>query len=463
MLFTSISFLYYFLPIVLLGYFIVPNKIKNYWLLISSLIFYLYGDSKYLLLMISEIFICYIGGLVLEKHKNKYLLALFLIIHLGLLGYFKYIDFLIRSINNIFNSNLKLLNVLLPIGISFYTFQIISYLIDVYRGKIKAQDNFFNLATYVSLFPQLIAGPIVRYEDVVKNLEQKNISLENIANGIQRFIVGLGKKVLIANVLGSFCTSYLNSPDKTVLFSIFYAICYSMQVFFDFAGYSDMAIGLGKILGFNFLENFNYPFISKSITEFWQRWHISLGSWFRDYVYIPLGGSRVNKYKLIRNILVVWALTGLWHGAAWNFIIWGLYFGVILLIEKLVLKKYLDKMPNILKHLYVLLIVGLSFVIFGSDNITRAFDILKNIGGLNGLPFYNKITGYYLRNYIIIIILGILFSTPIIKNIIERLKKKDSIRKIINLGEIVLILIIFLLVTSSLIDNSYNPFLYFRF
>ena len=410
MLFTSISFLYYFLPIVLLGYFIVPNKIKNYWLLISSLIFYLYGDSKYLLLMISEIFICYIGGLVLEKHKNKYLLALFLIIHLGLLGYFKYIDFLIRSINNIFNSNLKLLNVLLPIGISFYTFQIISYLIDVYRGKIKAQDNFFNLATYVSLFPQLIAGPIVRYEDINDNLEKKEISLENVAVGIKRF-----------------------------------------------------TIGLGKILGFNFLENFNYPFISKSITEFWQRWHISLGSWFRDYVYIPLGGSRVNKYKLIRNILVVWILTGLWHGAAWNFIIWGLYFGIILLIEKLVLKKYLDKMPNILKHLYVLIIVGLSFVIFGADNMTRAFDILKNIVGLNGLPFYNKITGYYLRNYIIIIILGILFSTPIIKNIIERIKKKDSIKKIINLGEIVLILIILLLVTSSLIDNSYNPFLYFRF
>lgn len=281
--------------------------------------------------------------------------------------------------------------------------------------------------------------------------------------GIKRFTIGLGKKVLIANVLGSFCTSYLNSPDKSVVFSFFYMLCYTMQVFFDFAGYSDMAIGLGKILGFNFLENFNYPFISKSITEFWQRWHISLGSWFRDYVYIPLGGSRVNKYKLIRNILVVWTLTGLWHGAAWNFIIWGLYFGIILLIEKLVLKKYLDKMPNILKHLYVLLIVGLSFVIFGSDNMTRAFDILKNIVGLNGLPFYNKITGYYLRNYIIIIILGILFSTPIIKNIIERLKKKDSIKKIINLGEIVLILIIFLLVTSSLIDNSYNPFLYFRF
>ena len=463
MLFTSISFLYYFLPIVLLGYFIVPNKIKNYWLLISSLIFYLYGDSKYLLLMISEIFICYIGGLVLEKHKNKYLLALFLVIHLGLLGYFKYIDFLIRSINNIFNSNLKLLNVLLPIGISFYTFQIISYLIDVYRGKIKAQDNFFNLATYVSLFPQLIAGPIVRYEDINDNLIKKDISLENVAMGIKRFTIGLGKKVLIANVLGSFCTSYLNSPDKSVVFSFFYMLCYAMQVFFDFAGYSDMAIGLGKILGFNFLENFNYPFISKSITEFWQRWHISLGSWFRDYVYIPLGGSRVNKYKLIRNILVVWTLTGLWHGAAWNFIIWGLYFGIILLIEKLVLKKYLDKMPNILKHLYVLLIVGLSFVIFGADNMTRAFDILKNIVGLNGLPFYNKITGYYLRNYIIIIILGILFSTPIIKNIIERLKKKDSIKKIINLGEIVLILIIFLLVTSSLIDNSYNPFLYFRF
>ena len=463
MLFTSISFLYYFLPIILLIYFIVPNNIKNYWLLISSLVFYLYGDSKYLILMILEILICYIGGLILEKQHNKYILWLFLAIHLGLLGYFKYIDFLISSLNGLLASNFKLLNVVLPIGISFYTFQIISYLIDVYQKKIKAQHNFFKLATYISLFPQLIAGPIVRYEDINKNLDKKDISLINISYGIKRFIIGLGKKVLIANMLGSFCTSYLNSPDKSVLFSIFYVISYTMQVFFDFAGYSDMAIGLGKILGFNFLENFDYPFISTSITEFWRRWHISLGSWFRDYVYIPLGGSKGGTLKLIRNILIVWSLTGLWHGASWNFVVWGLYFGIILLLEKLWLKKYIDKLPTFFKNLYVLIIVGISFVIFGTNSLTEGITILKNVFGFNGLAFNNLVTKYYLKSYALVIISGIILSTPILKKGIERLKSKSIGKKIINILEPLCLVIILLIVTSCLIDNSYNPFLYFRF
>lgn len=463
MLFTSISFLYYFLPIILLIYFIVPNNIKNYWLLISSLVFYLYGDSKYLILMILEILICYIGGLILEKQHNKYILWLFLAIHLGLLGYFKYIDFLISSLNGLLASNFKLLNVVLPIGISFYTFQIISYLIDVYQKKIKAQHNFFKLATYISLFPQLIAGPIVRYEDINKNLDKKDISLINISYGIKRFIIGLGKKVLIANMLGSFCTSYLNSPDKSVLFSIFYVISYTMQVFFDFAGYSDMAIGLGKILGFNFLENFDYPFISTSITEFWRRWHISLGSWFRDYVYIPLGGSKGGTLKLIRNILIVWSLTGLWHGASWNFVVWGLYFGIILLLEKLWLKKYIDKLPTFFKNLYVLIIVGISFVIFGTNSLTEGITILKNVFGFNGLAFNNLVTKYYLKSYALVIISGIILSMPILKKGIERLKSKSIGKKIINILEPLCLVIILLIVTSCLIDNSYNPFLYFRF
>ena len=463
MLFTSISFLYYFLPITLFIYFLTPSKYKNYVLLLSSLIFYLYGDSKYLLLIILEIVIAYLGGRILETKKNPCYLWFFLAIVLGLLGYFKYIDFLFKSLNAIFHTNITLLNVTLPIGISFYTFQIISYLVDVYQDKTKSEKNLLHLATYIALFPQLIAGPIVRYETVKENLNTKDLSLANTASGIKRFILGLGKKVILANSLGLFCTAYLNSPDKSVIFSIMYAICYSLQVFFDFAGYTDMAIGLGHILGFNFPENFDYPFTATSITDFWRRWHMTLGAFFRDYVYIPLGGSRVGKLKLIRNILIVWTLTGLWHGASWNFVFWGLYFGFLLLIEKLILRKCFVKTPRILKHLYVIFTVTMSFVLFGSTNLNEAITTYKNIFFLNNLPLINTATKYYLHSYQIFIILGLILSTPVLKLLIEKLRTKPVLKRIINLLEPIFLLLLLLIVTANLVDNSYNPFLYFRF
>lgn len=463
MLFTSISFLYYFLPITLLIYFLIPNKYKNYILLLSSLIFYLYGDSKYLFLIIFEIIIAYLGGRILETKKNPWYLWLFLAVILGLLGYFKYIDFILISLNNLFHTNIALLNVALPIGISFYTFQIISYLVDVYKDKTKSEKNIFHLATYIALFPQLIAGPIVRYETIKENLNTKDISLSNMASGIKRLILGLGKKVIIANSLGLFCTAYLNSPDKSVIFSIMYAICYSLQVFFDFAGYTDMAIGLGFILGFHFPENFDYPFTALSITDFWRRWHMTLGTFFRDYVYIPLGGSRGGSLKLVRNIIVVWTLTGLWHGAAWNFVFWGLYFGLLLLIEKLIFPKYLTKIPKFLKHFYVIFSVAISFVLFGSATLREALEIYKNIFFLNNLPLINTATKYYLHSYQIFIILGLILSTPVLKVLIEKLKTKPVLKKAINFLEPIFLFLLLIIVTANLVDNSYNPFLYFRF
>ena len=340
MLFTSISFLYYFLPIILFIYFIVPNKMKNVVLFIFSLIFYLYGEPKYIILMLLEILIAYIGARLIEKYKSKDIFIITLIIHISLLVFFKYTDFLILNINSIFKANVPLQNIALPIGISFYTFQIISYVIDVYRGKVKAQKSFLLLGTYVSLFPQLIAGPIVRYETIEEELKTRKHSFENFSYGVRRFIIGLSKKVLIANILGEICT--IN--EATILFYWIKAISYMLQLYFDFSAYSDMAIGLGRMFGFHFLENFNYPYISKTITDFWRRWHISLSSWFKDYIYIPLGGNRNGIIKQLRNIMIVWTLTGVWHGASWNFVVWGLLFGIVLIIEKLFLKKYLDKL-----------------------------------------------------------------------------------------------------------------------
>ena len=332
MLFTSISFLYYFLPIVIVAYFIVPKKLKNLILFIASMLFYFYGEPKYIILMIAEILIAYIGAILINKYKSKALLITVVIIHVGLLTIFKYTDFFIENLNNIFNLKLSLLRIALPIGISFYTFQIISYEVDVFKEKVAVQKNLLKLATYVSLFPQLIAGPIVRYETIDKELSSRKHSFENFAYGARRFTIGLAKKVLIANMLGELCNTFSSTNEKSVLFYWMFGISYMLQVYFDFSAYSDMAIGLGRIFGFHFLENFNYPYISKSITEFWRRWHISLGSWFRDYVYIPLGGSRKGNKILIRNLLIVWALTGIWHGASWNFVIWGLMFGIILII-----------------------------------------------------------------------------------------------------------------------------------
>ena len=462
MVFTSINFLYYFLPTVLILYFIVPKKYKNLLLLISSLLFYFYGEPKYIILMVIEIVLAYFEARLIEKYKSKEIFIFSIFIHVLLLCIFKYTNFLITNINGIFNTNISLLNIVLPIGISFYTFQIISYLVDVYKGKLKAQKNFISLATYVSLFPQLIAGPIVRYETINKELDNRKQTFNDFSSGISRFIIGLSKKVLIANILGELCNIFILSSEKTILFYWIYGISYSLQIYFDFSAYSDMAIGLGRMFGFHFMENFDYPYISKSITEFWRRWHISLSSWFKDYVYIPLGGSREGTFKLIRNILIVWLLTGLWHGSEWTFIIWGTFIGILLVIEKLLLNKYIEKLPSIVRRIYTLFIIMISFIIFSGSNINESFN---NIIGLFNFsnPFINKFTIHYLKDYGLVLIIAIFLSTPILKNTIIKLKENKKINNIINILEIIVLLILLVIVTSYLIDSSYNPFLYFRF
>lgn len=463
MLFTSISFLYYFLPIVIILYFIVPKKFKNFILFLSSIFFYFCGEPIYTFLMIGEIFIAYVGARYLEKHRKKSILVSLIAIHIGALGLFKYSDFTINNINQIFGSKIPLLKLALPIGISFYTFQIISYVVDVYRGKVKAQKSFLKLATYVSLFPQLIAGPIVRYETIEKELDNRTSNFENFAYGVRRFVIGLGKKVLIANMLGELCDVFSTTNEKSVLFYWIFAISYSLQIYFDFSAYSDMAIGLGRMFGFHFLENFNYPYISKSITEFWRRWHMSLSSWFRDYVYIPLGGNRKGTIILVRNIFIVWALTGIWHGANWTFVIWGLMYGIMLIIEKLFLTKHLEKMPSILQRIYVLFTVMISFIIFNANSIGEAWNNIIGLFGANGESLINASTVYYLKSYLVVLVIAIIGSTPLLKNIIEKLKTKTNANKIINLLEPIAMASILIIVTAYLVDNSYNPFLYFRF
>ena len=463
MLFTSISFLYYFLPIVIILYFIVPKKFKNFILFLSSIFFYFCGEPIYTFLMIGEIFIAYVGARYLEKHRKKSILVSLLAIHIGALGLFKYSDFTINNINQIFGSKIPLLKLALPIGISFYTFQIISYVVDVYRGKVKAQKRFLKLATYVSLFPQLIAGPIVRYETIEKELDNRTSNFENFAYGVRRFVIGLGKKVLIANMLGELCDVFSTTNEKSVLFYWIFAISYSLQIYFDFSAYSDMAIGLGRMFGFHFLENFNYPYISKSISEFWRRWHMSLSSWFRDYVYIPLGGNRKGTIILVRNIFIVWALTGIWHGANWTFVIWGLMYGIMLIIEKLFLTKHLEKMPSILQRIYVLFTVMISFIIFNANSIGEAWNNIIGLFGANGESLINASTVYYLKSYLVVLVIAIIGSTPLLKNIIEKLKTKTNANKIINLLEPIAMASILIIVTAYLVDNSYNPFLYFRF
>lgn len=463
MLFTSISFLYYFLPTIIILYFITPKKYRNYILLIFSIIFYMYGEPKYVILMLVEILVAYFGALLIDKYKSKEIFLITIIIHIGLLCVFKYTDLFITTINSIFKSNINLFNIALPIGISFYTFQILSYVIDVYRGKVKVQKNILKLATYVSLFPQLIAGPIVRYETICDELDNRDETIEKFSLGTRRFIIGLAKKVLIANMLGELCTKFSLVDERSVLFYWIFAISYMLQVYFDFSAYSDMAIGLGKMFGFTFLENFNYPFISKSITEFWRRWHISLSSWFKDYVYIPLGGSRKGTLKLVRNILIVWFLTGIWHGAAYNFIIWGLFIGVFLVIEKLWLSKYISKLPKFLRNIYVLFIIMISFILFNAGSINEAFFNIKGLFGLNKEVFINNYTIYYLKSYLIVLIIAIFGATPLFKNIIEKLRKNKTINNLINVLEPIFLIILLLLVTAYLIDSSYNPFLYFRF
>ncbi len=463
MVFSSITFLYYFLPLVLAIYYIVPSKCKNLVLLIASFLFYFFGEPIYVLLMAFSILITYLFGRLIGKFQDtkyaKLFLILAIIISIGLLVYFKYTNFLINNINLWLKHKIDFIYVVLPIGISFYTFQMLSYLIDVYRKQAKVQKNILKLAMYVSLFPQLIAGPIVRYTTIENQLENRTHTMEKFALGVRRFIIGLGKKVLIANVLGKLVNTFLASSEMSIIYYWLYAIAVMLQIYFDFSGYSDMAIGLGKMFGFEFPENFNYPYIAKSITEFWRRWHISLSSWFRDYVYIPLGGNRTSKIKWIRNIMIVWFLTGLWHGAAWNFVIWGMYFGIILIIEKLLLNKYIEKLPKLLSHLYVLIIVMISFIIFNGESTNQ---ILQNIGGLVGIkniPFAMPESIYYLKSYFVVIAIGIIASTPLLKNIINL----EKFKKVVTLLEPVFLICILFISTAYIVDGSFNPFLYFRF
>ena len=465
MLFSSITFLYYFLPCVILLYYITPKKLKNLTLLLSSLVFYAWGEPKYVILMAVGILNGYIAGLLIEKFigtkKSTAVLWISALINIGCLGYFKYADFFIDNINAVTGASIPFLKIALPVGISFYTFQILSYTIDVYRKDVRAQRNFIDLAAYVSMFPQLIAGPIVRYSDVAAQLKERTHSFEKAASGIRIFVIGLGKKVLIANALGELCNAYSADTENSVLFCWMYAIAYSLQIYFDFSGYSDMAVGLGRIFGFELCENFRYPFISQSITEFWRRWHISLGTWFRDYVYIPLGGNRVSKLGHIRNILVVWMLTGFWHGAAWNFVIWGLYFALFLMLEKFFLLSHLKK-SRIIGHIYVLIAVLISFVIFGSDNFDSAMNCLGGMFGFKGFPFASAEQMYYLRSFAVILIIAIIGATPLPKKLAEK-ASGSKCSAVIDIIEPLFLVGITVLSTAYLVDGSFNPFMYFRF
>ena len=466
MLFSSIPFLYYFLPVVLIIYFIVPEKAKNLVLLLSSLFFYGWGESKYVFLMLFIIALGYILGIFIEKYREKSLGKFFLFlavsIDVAVLGYFKYADFFIENFNFVTGLQLPILRIALPIGISFFIFQILSYEIDVYKGTVAAQRNPFLLATYVAMFPQLIAGPIVRYVDVEKQLRERNHNIDLAAGGIRRFMIGLSKKVLIANALGECCAVFKDSSEKSILFFWLYGIGFMLHIYFDFSGYSDMAIGLGKIFGFHFMENFNYPYISESITEFWRRWHISLGSWFRDYVYIPLGGNRVSRPRWMFNIIAVWFLTGFWHGAAWNFIVWGLYFVVFLVLEKLWLGKYIKKVKA-LNHIYVLFFVMISFMIFDAGSLTEAGQNIAGLFGIGTNSFASMESIYCLKNYLIIFLVAIVGATPLPKRIYERVMEKQAGGKIISVAEPVVMIGVLLVITAFLVDGSFNPFLYFRF
>lgn len=465
MLFSSIPFLFYFLPLVLAVYFMVPWKLKNTVLLLASLIFYGWGEPRYVFLMIASILLFYGCGLAIEKAKTKpwkkAWLTVSVVVSVALLCVFKYADFFITNFNAVTGLSVPLLKLALPIGISFYTFQCLSYTIDVCRGNVDAQKNPINFGAYVALFPQLIAGPIVRYIDVARELNHREHSMEKFVEGLRRFIFGLAKKILIANQLGELTNIFRLSGEKSVVFYWMYAIAFALHIYFDFSGYSDMAIGLGKIFGFNFIENFNYPYMSKSIGEFWRRWHMSLGSWFRDYIYIPLGGNRVSKGRWLFNTLVVWMLTGFWHGAAWNFILWGLLYALFLLIEKFV--PAIKKLPDVLKRAYTLLIVVLGFVLFNAADIAQAGQDVAGMFGFAGVPFCNTETLYYLGSFGFLFVLSLIGATPMVKNVATKLAVHKKTETIIAIVEPIVLLMLLAVCSAYLVDGSFNPFLYFRF
>ena len=470
MVFSSILFITRFLPLVLAIYFIVPKRIRNLVLFLSSILFYAWGEPVYILLMCFTITVDYVFGIIIDKqisagkkNKAKVSLVAAVAINLLLLGYFKYANFTIDTINSLTGAGIAAIKLALPIGISFYTFQSLSYVIDVYRGDTKVQKNILDFGTYVTLFPQLIAGPIVRYRTVAEEMQGRVENRADFARGISRFIFGLGKKVLLANNAGLLWDSVnaLTASEMSVGSFWLGILAYTFQIYFDFSGYSDMAIGMGLMFGFHFDENFNYPYIAKSITEFWRRWHISLSTWFKEYVYIPLGGNRAGLAKQIRNIVIVWMLTGFWHGASWNFVAWGLYYGAILIIEKVFLLKIVEKMPKFVRHIYTMFFVIIGWVLFSFDSFKRGAEFIAGMFGLGGYSVINKEFIYLLLNNLVLLVILVIGSTDIPKKCMERLAAKNNngfrVLGIIGLETILAICV------AYLVASTYNPFLYFRF
>ncbi len=470
MVFSSLNFLFIFLPVLLPVYFLFAARgkrgVSNIILLIFSLFFYAYSTPKFIFIILASVLINCFSALIIDRADRKGLfLAICLVLNLGILGYFKYTGFVIKNINEIFGMGINIPEIVLPVGISFFTFQGLSYVIDVYRNDARVQKNPLNVALYISLFPQLIAGPIVRYTTVEKELTKRSESFDKAADGLCRFCFGLGKKVIIANNIGAVAAEIMsiNYSLHSVLLTWLGVIAYTLQIYFDFSGYSDMAIGLGKVFGFNFPENFNYPYISKSITEFWRRWHISLSAWFRDYVYIPLGGNRVGLLKQIRNIMVVWLLTGLWHGAAWNFIFWGLYFGVLLLLEKFVYGKALEGMPSIIKHIYALIFIITGWGIFSAAGLGDMVNTLKDMFLLNNIPLISNEAIYYIIEYKAEFIIAIIASLPV-KNIFLAFESNaEGYEWAFLICKRLFALAVLVLSVVYLVNSSFNPFIYFRF
>ena len=460
MVFSSFVFLLVFLPLILLLYYISPDRIKNLVLLLGSLLFYAWGEPVYVLIMLFSTVFDYTNGRLISYFKagnrNPWAKAVLIVDicgNLGILGFFKYADFFIGTVNSLTGAGIGLLQIALPIGISFYTFQTMSYTIDVYRGQVPPQRNILDFATYVTLFPQLIAGPIVQYKTVAHELGKRRVGLEDFSEGVYRFSKGLAKKVLLANQIGSLWDTISSMQELTVATAWLGAIAYSFQIYFDFSGYSDMAIGLGRMFGFHFLENFDFPYVSKSITEFWRRWHISLGSWFREYVYIPLGGNRKGKLRQVMNLLIVWMLTGLWHGASWNFVLWGLYYGLLLILEKLFLSKIMERLSGVLKHIYSLFLILLGWMIFAQTDMSRLGVYLKAMFGV-GVELVNSDFWYFLSCNGVLLVILVLCSMNVWKRIPQ---------KMLGVCKPVLMVLFMALSFAFLVGDSYNPFLYFRF
>ena len=467
MVFSSVSFLYFFLPLLFIIYFSVPVKYKNAVLFGFSLLFYFYGEPVYTVLLLFSSLSGYVHGLLIGRYRGEVLGKVFLIssiaLSLGALGFFKYSDFFIENVNALFEADIRLLGLVLPLGISFYTFQILSYTIDVYRGEVGVQRNALDFFMYVALFPQLIAGPIVRYEQIEDQLRGRTHSFENTYKGVRLFIFGIAKKVLIANTLAEIGMHFQNAGSQTVLFHWLMAIAFTFQIYYDFSGYSDMARGLGRMFGFRFPKNFNYPYISSSVTEFWRRWHMTLGEWFRRYVYIPLGGNRVTLKRLVVNLLIVWFLTGFWHGSAWNFVVWGLMYGVLLIVEKVVLKDRYQKIPIMIRHVYVMSVVIIGFVLFNADSLNEGLSNIKGLFAWRVLPLVDTESLYYLSSYAVLLIIAAIGSTPLFRRIVERIKRSQGDKVWFTVAESAFYMVLILMVTGFLVDGSFNPFIYFRF